>query len=412
MAETELIKLWTPHEKQREMIDDPHRFKVAVIGRRFGKTTAAVHYMLEEALLKKDGLYYYISPSYKMSKQIAWDMLAKAIRKLPKELVTKVNETELSVVIGNGSKIVLKGAEDPDSLRGVGLDGVVIDEYADIRENVFTEIIRPALADKIGWAIVMGTPRGFNHFHRLYVQASTDPEWGVFKFTSFQNPLLNRDELESIRLKTPEDTFAQEYLAEFKRFEGLVYKEFRREDHTFAELPERQFINVIAGVDWGYTNNSAIVVIGQDFDNHYWIVDEYYRTGKTTAELIEVMKGLMSRWHITQFYPDPAEPDRLLEMERSGLSVREVSKDIEAGIDRVRELFKSNRLKVHAGCTNLLFELESYRYPPKRDGVNEKETPVKEHDHALDAIRYALFSNTPIDVREDANFNMYGSTYN
>lgn len=408
-----LIPLWSPHSGQQALVEDKHRFKLIRSGRRFGKTTYAINTLIEEALLKQDGLYFYIAPTYKQAKMIAWAMLLKAVGKLPPPLMQKINESELYVVIGNNSRICIKGADNPDALRGVGLDGAVLDEYSDIREHVFTDIIEPALTDKMGWCTIIGTPKGFNHFYRLYVKVQTDPTWAVFHRTSYDNPGISREELDRIRVKTPEDTFAQEFLAEFRRFEGLVYKEFDRDRHTFITMPDTvQRVDVIAGVDFGYTNPSAIVVVAQDFDNHYWVIDEWYKNQKLTDEIIGVCKGLVASTKVNIFYPDPAEPDRIEAMNRDGLTTREVNKDVAAGVDRVRSLFKENRLKVSLNCRNLLFELETYHYPERKEGKNEQELPVKENDHAVDALRYALYTHSPLDVREgEQEFNLYGGTY-
>jgi PBSX family phage terminase large subunit len=397
---------------QLSIVNDKKRFKLARCGRRFGKTVLAVSTLVEEALLINEGLFFYVGPTYKQAKLIAWEMLLKKVRELPPELVQKINESELYVVIGNGTRIHIKGADDPDSLRGVGLDGCVLDEYADIRENVFRQIIEPALLDKKGWCLIIGTPKGYNHFYRLYTEVIQKEDWGVYHFTSYDNPIIDPVELDKIKAETPPEIFESEYLAEFRRFEGLVYKEFDREAHTFQKLPDIQFIETIAGIDWGYTNPTAMVVIKKDFDNNYWIVDEYYQTGKTTDEIIEYAKQLQGRWGINYFYPDNAEPDRIESLQRAGLSVREIDKDITTGIDKVHSLFKSNRLRIQSGLTSLLFELESYRYPKKREGYNDKEEPVKENDHALDALRYALCTNEPTDVREEGmDYGLYSETY-
>jgi len=400
MEEVE-IKIWEPHPNQQKIVNDKKRFKIARCGRRFGKTVLAVSTLIEEALLKDDSLLFYVAPTYRQGKDIAWDMLVKKVRSLPKELVHKINESELYVLIGNGSKICIKGADNPDSLRGVGLNGVVLDEYADIKENVWSEIIEPALMDKKGWALIIGTPRGFNHFYTFYTKNASNPDWGVYHFTSYDNPLNDPAEIDRIRLTKTDETFEQEYLAEFRRSEGLVYKEFNREKHVYQELPEGfQSIEVIAGVDWGFNNPSVILVIKKDFDNVYWVDEEFYETKKTQPEIIEKAKALESKHKINAFYPDNAETDRIEEMKRAGLTIREIDKsDMAAGIDKVRSLFVANRLRIKANLFNTLFELEAYSYPKAQEGRNEKEEPIKKHDHAMDALRYALFTNEPTDKR-------------
>src|SRR3990167_2029950 len=167
------ILLWTPHKNQEQIIEDPARFKVIVCGRRFGKSTLAIYKILEDALMTKNGLFFYIAPTYRQAKMIAWQMLQEALHTLPKELVKKTNESELSAIVGNNSQIFLKGADDPNALRGVGLNGVILDEFADMKAIAFDEVIRPALTDKKGWCWFIGTPRGFNHFYDVFNKAAT-----------------------------------------------------------------------------------------------------------------------------------------------------------------------------------------------------------------------------------------------
>jgi len=182
-------------------------------------------------------------------------------------------------------------------------------------------------------------------------------------------------------------------LADFRKTQGLVYKEFDRERHIYSstkgDVNYKIFntIDIIVPIDWGYTNPCAILRIEKDTDANYYVTREWYKTEKTTPEIIEMAKSFGGN----KYYPDPAEPDRIEELKRAKLNVREVSKDIEAGLNAVRELFKNNRLFIHSSCVNLISEIETYSYPEKKADKNEPENPIKENDHALDALRYALY---------------------
>ncbi len=169
----------------------------------------------------------------------------------------------------------------------------------------------------------------------------------------------------------------------------MVYKEFSRERHVYNDeniVPD-YITDTMAGIDWGYTNPASVHRVRKSSDRHYWIDSEYYKTGKTSEEIVEYAKSLRP----TKVYPDPAEPDRLEIARKLGLNVREVSKDIQAGIDCVRELLKQNRVHIHSSCINLIQEFETYMYPDKKPEKNEPEVPIKENDHALDEIRYVLY---------------------
>ena len=242
----------------------------------------------------------------------------------------------------------------------------------------------------------ISTPKGFNHFYDLFNWQDKDNDYKSFKYTTYDNPFIPKEEIDKASEELTEDRFAQEYLADFRKTEGLVYKEFNRKLHVTEKKPTT-IGDTILGVDFGYTNPAAIVPIRIDGDNHYWIANEWYRTGQTTEQIAEQCLTYKS----TKCYPDPAEPDRVEILRRAGLNCRDVNKDIIAGIDHVRELFKQGRIHIHPDCKSLIMELETYRYPDKKHDSNEQEKPIKENDHLLDSLRYALYTYKPIIKRTD-----------
>lgn len=415
---TQKINLWNPHEKQREIMESDARYKVAVCGRRFGKTVYAVNRLIKQALLDTNQDYFYIAPTYRQGKMIAWKMLKNKAEELPEELVHKINESELYVKIGNDCQISIKGADKPDSLRGVGLGGVVLDEYADMKPNVFSEIIRPTLIDSGGWAVFIGTPRGFNHFYDLYMEAQNKEDWDSFRFPTYENPYVPDEEVDKEKEQMNADQFAQEYLAKFRKRQGLVYPEFERETHVVGSDEDRgTIIEKIGALDFGYTNPAAFLVIYKNEMGEYYVEKEWYRTGKTNAEIGEYIKSDVEGKGISYIYPDPAEPDRIDELNTIGVPTREVNKgsgSVEAGINKVRNLLKSKKLYVDESCKNLISEFETYHYPEDKDTKLNKEAyekPVKEDDHGMDAVRYALFMHAPADHEPGADktdFNLYG----
>lgn len=395
---------------QKEIARDVHRFRVLNCGRRFGKTTEAIEEIKGYALAATEGdKLAYIAPTYQQARDIAWEMLKKEL----KPITLKINESRLELEVqnkeGKAVLIVLRGWESIETLRGQKFRFVVIDEVASMRNFWvgWQEVLRPALTDLRGHCLFISTPKGFNHFFDLFNLQDKDSDYKSFHYTTFDNPFIPRDEVEKARKELTEDRFAQEYLADFRKTEGLVYKEFSRDKHLFDDHTQRgQVVRKIVGVDFGFTNPSAIYTIEINYDNHYWITQEFYKTGKTNSELIDHILTLKA----DAIYPDPAEPDRIKEMQDRGLNVQEVSKDIEKGIDSVVQLFRTGRLHVHQDCINLIAELETYRYPDKKFDKNDPETPIKEHDHACDAIRYALFNSQPMSY-ESEEFSLYTTKF-
>lgn len=396
------------HKTQAEIAKDLHRFQVLCCGRRWGKTTYAVEKIKGKAL-KKPRRIAYIAPTYQQARDIAWQMLIKELAPITKKVNESRLELEVHTLDGGSSLIVLRGWEAIETLRGQFFDFIVIDEVASMRNFwvYWHEVVRPTLTDRKGQALFISTPKGFNHFYDLF--NTTDEDYKSFHYTSYDNPFIPREEIDKAAKEIPEDRFAQEYLADFRKTEGLVYKEFERSRHIYGESDRPgSVVDTILGIDFGYTNPSSIIPIKIDNDNHYWITEEFYKTHQTTEQIAEQAK----LYKPTKVYADPAEPDRIEILKKSGLNCREVSKDIVAGVDRVRELFKQGRIHISVDCKNLIHELETYRYPDKKPDSNEAEKPVKENDHALDALRYALYMTAPIeDETPDPYFEAYGTYY-
>jgi PBSX family phage terminase large subunit len=382
------------HKTQAIVGKDKHRFRVINCGRRWGKTTLAVEEIKGKALYTKSRIAY-IAPTYQQARDIAWQMLINELRPITK----KVNESRLELVVhtkdGEESFISLRGWESIETLRGQQYDLIVIDEIASMRNfwSNWQEIVRPTLTDTRGQGIFISTPKGFNHFYELFNFENKDEDYKSFHFSTYDNPHIPKDEIDKAAKEMTEDRFAQEYLADFRKTEGLVYKEFDRDEHLFDEpgFDGEDFIltKLFGGVDFGFTNPAAVIEIKKDRQDNYWVYERMYSSGKTDAQIAEFTAAL--KWN--ECYPDPASPGGIKEMEDKGVNIKDVVKggdSIKNGIDKVRELFKSNRLFIHKDSTNLIWELETYSYPEKKPDRNEEEKPIKDNDHALDALRYAI----------------------
>lgn len=215
---------YRPRSFQTQLHTQAKRFTVCVAHRRFGKTLAAVATLVHCALATKrtDARFGYMAPYLKQSKGTAWDYLRNMARPVPG---TRINEGELSIEFANGSRIRLFGGDNPEGLRGLYFDGIVIDEVADIRPHVWSSIVRPALSDRRGWALFIGTPKGINLFYELYENALhgfdrdgvrvLDPDWTAMMFKVSDTKLIADDELQSSRAVMSDAQFRQEWLCDF-----------------------------------------------------------------------------------------------------------------------------------------------------------------------------------------------------
>ncbi len=198
---------------------ESHRFCVLVTHRQLGKTVCAINHLLKKALqnTRPHPRYFYLAPFLKQAKMIAWDYLKRYSAPLPG---VSANEAELCLRLPNGARIWVCGADNPDALRGTYADGVVLDEYAQIKPDVFTEIIRPMLLSREGWAVFMGTPKGQNAFFELFNRAQKAAQqepavWWVGVFRADESGVIAPGELDRLRRETPENIFRQEYLCDF-----------------------------------------------------------------------------------------------------------------------------------------------------------------------------------------------------
>jgi len=390
------------HQAQNKIAQSNSRFRVINAGRRFGKTVLASEEIKGVALYKQAKIVY-IAPTIQQARDIMWQQLKSELQ----SITIKANESRLELEVtnkdGKSSFIQLKGWEAIETLRGQSFDFIVLDEVASMRNFWvgWNEVLSPTLIDRKGSCMFISTPKGFNHFYDLYNMHEKDKNYESFHFTTYDNPNIPVEEIEREKLSKPENTFAQEYLGSFRKSEGLVYKEFRRDVHVYNDDSEKQPLNIVkrmAGIDFGFTNPTAIICGSKGHDNDYWITGEWYKTQKTDEQIADVV----SAYGFDEVYPDPESPSAIAELQKRNVYCKEVIKNkdsIKNGINKIRALFLQNKIHIHASCTNLINELETYSYPEGKIGKNDDENPVKEHDHALDALRYMIFMDEPINIR-------------
>jgi hypothetical protein len=236
MSDTPSLQLrWA----QGEVFSSRKRFRVLVAGRRFGKSYLSCIELLRGAIERPGETFFYCAPTYRMAKDIAWKALKRLV---PRAWIKSKNETDLKLELVNGSTIELKGVENAMALRGRSLAGVVLDEAAFMDSEVWFEVIRPALADKQGWALFISTPDGTaSWFYDLwcYCAEAEDPNWTRWQFTTIQGDNVPPEEIEAARGQLDVRTFRQEFEASFENLSGLVAISFSDSniDATVQDLP-------------------------------------------------------------------------------------------------------------------------------------------------------------------------------
>ena len=240
---------YNPRPWQRECHMSMTRFTVLALHRRAGKTEAALRELLENAMTCRLTMptYFYVAPFLKQAKTIAWARLKQIVEPLRAAALASINESELTVTLPfNGAVIRVFGADNPDAMRGVRLDGVVLDEVAQIKPEVWDEILQPTLSDRMGWALFIGTPKGVNLFSQLFYKAlSGSPGWTAAKYTVYDTQAIAEEEVERLRADMTEQAFAREYLCDFTaagddqvlsllEAEDAARRHYREEDYSYA----------------------------------------------------------------------------------------------------------------------------------------------------------------------------------
>ena len=397
-----MTKLTRP---QFEVFDTNERFRVVVAGRRFGKTFLSIAELIDVAVPKEGSHCWYVAPTYKAAKEIAWDML---IARIPPEWIRKSNETALTLTLINGSTIALKGAEKPDNLRGRSLDFVVMDEFADMRPEAWYEVIRPSLSDRQGSALFIGTPKGRNHFYDLWTQgADGNPDWHSFQYTTIDGGQVAPEEIEAAKRDLDERTFNQEYNAQFVNYSGIIYYNFSREESVNRSADDGSMLHI--GMDFNLDPMSAVVAIRDG--STLQIIDEIVIYGSNTDEIVDEIKTRFPSRQIC-VYPDPAARQRktsaggrtdlsILQNAGFAVKVRDKHSAIRDRINSVNARLKSadgqRHLVIDPRCKQVIKSLERQTY---KEGTSQ---PDKDSgfDHMNDALGYLIDFLYPIKRQYD-----------
>lgn len=295
MDAVRIVIPYAPRRLQLELHNqlETHRFGAAVCHRRFGKTVLAVNHLIKAALTcdKPRPRYAYVAPTYRQGKAIAWDYLKHYAGVVPGR---QFHETELRVDLPNDSQIRIYGADNPDSMRGIYLDGVVPDEYGLQPSRTFSEVLRPALSDRQGWAFFIGTPNGKNHFYDVCQQAKRGGEWFFAEYRASETKILPESELASAQESMTPDEYAQEYECSFEAsVKGAVYAdEIRRarEGKRIREVPYDRMALVDTYWDLGIGDSTAIWFV-QQVGSEIRLIDYYENSGVGLDHYAGILKS-------------------------------------------------------------------------------------------------------------------------
>jgi len=382
---------------QGEVFNSEKRFRVLVAGRRFGKSYLSCIELLRGAIEKPGETFFYCAPTYRMAKDIAWKALKKLV---PRVWIAAKNETDLRLDLVNGSSIELKGTENAMALRGRSLSGVVLDEAAFMGSEVWFEVIRPALADKQGWALFISTPDGTaSWFYDLWCYTASDPtgEWQRWCYTTIEGGNVPKEEVEAARAQLDERTFRQEFEASFENLTGLVAVSFG--DANISEkAKDISVAPIFLGVDFNVDPMSGICAV-KDGDTLY-VFDEIMLTGGATtwdfAEEVTRRYGVDRRIIAC---PDPTGGARKTSgvgatdhsiLRRSGFNVSspkapwKIRDKITAVNTALLDASGARRTFIHPRCKQLIKSLRTLTYAPNT-GLPNKNLGV---DHAFDAFGY------------------------
>jgi phage terminase large subunit len=384
-------------EPQLAVFNSVARFKMLAAGRRFGKTHLSLVQLIVWAAEKDGSLNWYLAPTYRAAKSIAWRQLKAMV---PKELFAQKNEVDLSIELINGSRIELKGGDRYDSLRGNSLSNVILDEAAYIPPDCWEMVIRPALADQRGKAIFISTPCGYNFFHEWFEQAQEEPGWETFKFNTIQGGNVPEEEVELARRTLDERTFAQEFLASFETFSGRVFPAFG-DDNVDATVEDMGGV-VAVGLDFNVSIMSGVIcsLVGDTL--HIW--DEISVKNSNTDEVGMMLRDRFPGREIVT-YPDPTGRARKSSaagqtdhgiLRKYGLRVVSpaapwsVKDRLQATNWLIKNAKGEIRLFVHPRCKDTIKGLRSVTYKEgTEDFVVDKDPGL---EHWTDALGYLILS--------------------
>ena len=392
---------------QHKVSSSNKRFRVLVSGRRFGKTYLCITEMMKYASKVKQNIWY-VAPTFKMAREIVWSKLKEMLYAF--NWIESINESNLSITIKKtGSKISLKGCENYDGLRGTGLNFLILDEFADIDEKAWTEVLRASISDTQGDVLMCGSPKGYGNWsYRMYLKGQgEDSEWDSFQFTTLQGGMVSADEIEQAKQDIDIRTFRQEFEGTFENYAGAVYYNFHPvESIVQKEIDLTKPLHI--GMDFNVDPMSACV--GQIEKDKIYFVDEIVIYSSNTDEMVQEIKDRYGSKIPIFIYPDPASKQRktsaggrtdLSILQNAGFKVKVKNKHpairdrINAVNSKLKDSNGQRHIFVSQSCKTIVKGLQRQIYK-ENTNIPEKEEGF---DHMNDAIGYMVDFLKPLTTQ-------------
>lgn len=423
---------YTAHRKQamshRAFMSEGFKRGVLLFGRQSGKTYFATQHAWISAT-KDQGRYFIVFQTYKQAHEVVW---RQYIPLIPKELIYKKNEQDLlielnyientpiklpsgeTVIINHDkskprSTIQLLGSDQADSHRGFKANGIIFDEYATQNPDHWDAVYKHFFTTTDGWAIFMGTPRGYNHFYDLIEYAKEDPRWFYLEATWRDSPFVKKEFIQAERAEAVKkgtlSQFLQEVELEFRAVQGAVYPQFDRDIHIIKPLDIPEDLTIYSAIDFGY-HTTACLFVGIDKDQNWYVFDEVYGRESILKDIVPQIRDKLGDKRLVLMIGDSQAKDAIETMAQDGFPIVPVTKSgastvpggsISHGIDLIRQKLKPRtqligdpkpELFISSVCKNFIQEIEAYKYPEEKEERNPSEVPEKFNDHGPDALRY------------------------
>ena len=376
------------HKGQSKAWKSKARFVAMIAGTGGGKSWFGPIWLYREIQANPKGSFLVVSPTYQMFQRI---VLPRAEEFFDAVTGGEYKAGERAYYLPTGGVVYFGSADNPNSLEGVHVRGAWMDEAGQMRREAW-DVVQRRVGLYRGRVLITTTPYNFGWLKtEVYDRwKDGDPNYDVIQFASTANPHYTEEEFERAKKALPEWKFKMFYLGQFARPAGLVYQDFDPERHVIEPFEIPSTWRRVIGVDFGYNNPTAAVWLAISPEGVIYVYREYYKRGKLPEESGMDIKQLSRGEHIQIMACDPSEPAAIERFRRLDMPARAADNSVMEGIETVISAIRAGRFYVFRNLPNLLDEIEQYRWKEKQDDI--KDEPVKEYDHLMDALRYAMMA--------------------